>query len=159
MVDHHIKLETENVEAVKLLGLDKFITVSWNWPANPGVNLTNLQTGISGVGYFWTTQKNTLPLTENPKKYFPKSKTLKDTLNNTIHFTKVKHDTIIMETNDYWSTWWIKLDSKNTVENIKHFKIQLLFCNPKNTADVTSTQKNTDFRNSKPKKYSADPCL
>ena len=36
-------------------------------------------------------------------------------------------------------------------ENMKHFKIQLLFNNPKNTAAVTSTQKNTDSRNSKPK--------
>ena len=30
---------------------------------------------------------------------------------------------------------------KNTVENMKHFKIQLLFNNPKNTAAVISTQK------------------
>ena len=35
---------------------------------------------------------------------------------------------------------------------MKHLKIQHLSNNPKNTAAVTSTQKNTDFRNSKPKK-------
>ena len=44
---------------------------------------------------------------------------------------------------------WIKLDLKNTVENMKHLKIHHLFGNPKIT----------DFRNSKPKKYPADPCL
>ena len=35
---------------------------------------------------------------------------------------------------------------------MKHLRIQHLFNNPKNTAAVTSTQKNTNFRNSKPKK-------
>ena len=35
---------------------------------------------------FLNDPKNTLPLTENLKKYFPKSKALKDTLNNTIYF-------------------------------------------------------------------------
>ena len=33
------------------------------------------------------------------------------------------------------------MDPKNTVKNMKHFKIQLLFKNQKNTAAVTSTQK------------------
>ena len=42
---------------------------------------------------------------------------------------------------------------------MKHFEIQLIFNNPKNAAAVTSIYKNTDFWNSKPKKYSADPCL
>ena len=32
--------------------------------------------------------KNTLPLTENPKKYFPKSKTLKNTLEKHYSFGK-----------------------------------------------------------------------
>ena len=77
-----------------------------------GVDLTNLQTEISGVGYFWTTQKSTLPLTENPKKYFPKSKPLKIPSKNTIHLAKVKHDMMIMENRDYWSIWCIKLDPK-----------------------------------------------
>ena len=45
-----------------------------------GVDLAFLQTRISLVGYFWTTPKNTLPLKENPKKYFMKSETLKNTL-------------------------------------------------------------------------------
>ena len=36
---------------------------------------------------------------------------------------------------------------------MKHLKIQHLSNNPKNTAAVTSTPKNTDFRNSKPQKY------
>ena len=35
---------------------------------------------------------------------------------------------------------------------MKHLKIQHLSSNPKNTAAVSSTQKNTDFRNSKPKR-------
>ena len=52
-----------------------------------------------------------------------------------------------------------RIGPKNTVEDIKHLKIQHLFDNPKNTAALTSTQKNTDFRNSKPKKYSANPCM
>ena len=34
---------------------------------------------------------------------------------------------------------------------MKHLKIQHLSNNPKNTAAVNSTQKITDFRNSKPK--------
>ena len=50
---------------------------------------------------FLNDPKNTLPLTENLKKYFPKSKTLKNTLKNTIHFAKVMHDTIIIGTHDY----------------------------------------------------------
>ena len=33
-----------------------------------GVDLAYLKTGISGVGYFWTTQENTLPLKENLQK-------------------------------------------------------------------------------------------
>ena len=43
--------------------------MSWNkWPGGGGEDLAPIQTGISsGVGYFWTTQENTLPLTENPK--------------------------------------------------------------------------------------------
>ena len=36
-----------------------------------------------------------------------------------------------METHDYWSTWWRKLDPKKYCWNMKHFKIQLLFNNPK----------------------------
>ena len=35
---------------------------------------------------------------------------------------------------------------------MKHLKIQQLSNNQKNTTAVSSTQKNTDFRNSKPKK-------
>ena len=41
---------------------------------------------------------------------------------------------------------------KNTVENIKLLKIHHLSGNPKNTATMTNIQKNTNFRNSKPKK-------
>ena len=54
-----------------------------------------------------------------------------------------------MGTHDCWSTWWIKLAPKNTIENIKHFKIQFSFNNPKNTVAVTS--KNIGSGNSKPK--------
>ena len=53
----------------------------------------------------------------------------------------------------------MKLDPKDTVENVKHLKIQYFYLTAqKNTAAMTSTQKNTDFPNSKPKKYSANPC-
>ena len=88
---------------------------------------------------FLNDPKVTLALTESPKKYFSKRKTLKNILESNIHFAKVMHDTIIIVAHDYWSTWWIKLDSNSTVQNMKHFKIQLLFNNPKNTAAVTST--------------------
>ena len=89
-----------------------------------------------------------LGISEPPKKYFPNSKTLKYTLRNTIHFTKVKHDMAIMENHDYWSTWWIKLNPKDTVENMKCFK---KFNNPKNFSICDHYPKNTDCRNSKPK--------
>ena len=60
----------------------------------------------------------------------------------------------------YRSTWWIKLDLNNTVENIeKHLKIQHLFDNPKNTAVMTSIQEVQIFEIQNPKKYSPDPCL
>ena len=39
----------------------------------------------------------------------------------------------------------VKTGPKNTVENMKHFKIQLLFNNPKSTAAVISTQKKYRF--------------
>ena len=50
---------------------------------------------------FLSYRKNTLSLTEHPKKYFPKSKTRKNTLKNTIHLAKVKHYEIIMKNRDY----------------------------------------------------------
>ena len=43
------------------------VLFSFSFSQTQEVDLTNLQTEISGVGYFWTTQKNTLPPTENPK--------------------------------------------------------------------------------------------
>ena len=44
---------------------------------------------------------------------------------------------------------WIQ---KNTVENVKHFKIQLLFNNPKIYSSCDQYPQNTDSPNSKPKK-------
>ena len=41
-------------------------------------------------------KKNTLPLTENPQKNTFRKAKPKNTLKNTIHFAKVKHDVIIM---------------------------------------------------------------
>ena len=38
-----------------------------------------------------------------------------------------------------------KTGPKNTVENMKHFKIQLIFNDPKNTAAVSSTQQKYRF--------------
>ena len=115
------------------------------WPPYLGVPPWEL--GISEL------PKNTLPLIENPKNYCSKSKTLKIPSKNTIHLAKVKHDMIIMDNRDYWSTRCMKLDPKNTVKNMKHLKIQHLSNNPKNTAAVSCTPKNTDFRNWKPIKY------
>ena len=104
--------------------------------------------------------KNTLPLTEHPKKYFPKSKTLKNTLQNTIHLAKVKHSMIIMENRDYLSTRCIKLDPKSTVKNMKHLKIQHLSNNPKKIQQLRAVPKKIQiFQIQNPKKYSADPCL
>ena len=53
----------------------------------------------------------------------------------------------------------MKLNPKDTVENVKHLKIQHLFDNPKNTESMTSSQKNTDFPNSKPTKILCLPLL
>ena len=41
---------------------------------------------------------------------------------------------------------------ENTVEDIKHLKIQYLFDNPKKYSSFDQYPKNTDFRNSKPPK-------
>ena len=57
-----------------------------------------------------------------------------------IYLVQIKYEVIIKKNCDYRSTWWIKLDQKNTVKNMKHLKIQYLFNNPKNTAALTSTQ-------------------
>ena len=55
-----------------------------------GVDLTNLQTGISKVGYH---PKNTLPLTKKPKKStFRKAKPLKIPSEITFHSEKVNKD-------------------------------------------------------------------
>ena len=51
------------------------------------------------------------------------------------------------------------LENDPVLLNQKDILAQLLFNNPKNTAAVISTSKNTDSRNSKPKNHSADPCL
>ena len=50
---------------------------------------------------FLNDPKNTLPLTENPKEYFSKSKTLKNTLKTLFISQKSRHDMITMETHDY----------------------------------------------------------
>ena len=68
---------------------------------HPGGGLDKLTDRDQRSWVFLNDPKNTLPQTENPNKYFPKSKTLKNTLKNTINFSKVKHDMIIMETHDY----------------------------------------------------------
>ena len=83
--------------------------------------------------YFATygTPKKILSEKQNPKKYPPKTPEVPG----------------------------IKLQPKNTVQNMKHLKIQHYLTTLKNTAALGSTQKNTDLRNSKPKKYSADSCL
>ena len=65
-----------------------------------GMELTNLQTGIGGVGYFLTTQKY-FATNRKPKKILSKKQNPKNTIKNTIHFAKVMHDTIIIGTHDY----------------------------------------------------------
>ena len=52
-----------------------------------------------------------------------------------------------------------KTAPKNTVKNTKHLKIQHLSNNPKKYNSCEQYPRNTDFRNLKPKKYSAHPCL
>ena len=52
----------------------------------------------------------------------------------------------------------MKPDPKDTVENVKHLKIQHLFDNPKNTATMTNTKKIQIFQIQNPKIHSADPC-
>ena len=84
---------------------------------------------------------NSLPPTENPQKYFPTSKTLKYPQ---IHYSFRKNQAWYDNNGD---PWLLKNHVnktgplKNTIENIKHFKIQFLFNNIKNTAAVTTTQK------------------
>ena len=72
-----------------------------NQVTNPGGGLDKATDRDQRSWVLLNNPKNTLPPTENPKKYFPKNKTLKNTVKNTIHFAKVKHDMIIMETHDY----------------------------------------------------------
>ena len=56
---------------------------------------------------FLTYQKKYFATTRTPKKYFAKSKPIKNTLQNAIHLAKVKQDLAIMETHDHLSTWCI----------------------------------------------------
>ena len=107
----------------------------------PRVDLANLQTGISSIGYLRLTPKNTLSLTENPRIYFPKSKTLKISLWYTIHLVKLKHDMIMMKICVDWSAFWIKLYPTKYYWKSTTLKLQHLFSNPKRTAVATSTQK------------------
>ena len=52
------------------------------------------------------------------------------------------------------------LDPKNTVETLKHLKIQHIFNTLQKYFSAGQYPKNTDLRNDQiPKKYSADPCL
>ena len=55
-----------------------------------------------------------------PRKYFPKSKNLKNTLLNTIHLAKVKHNDEKLCLLIYLVN---KTGPKNTVENTKHLEI------------------------------------
>ena len=120
---------------------------------------------VSPRMWTWKTYRqgpSKLGISERPKKYFATNRkpqkilsekqNPKNILKNTIHFAKVKHDVIIMETHDYWSTWWIKLDPKKYCW--KHetlLKYNFYLTTQKTTAAVTSTQENTDSRNSNPK--------
>ena len=64
----------------------------------------------------------------------------------------IKHDMIIIKNSTVFTEVHgerINLDPKSSIKNIKYLEIQDLFNNQKNTAAVTSTQINTDFRNSK----------
>ena len=69
-----------------------------------------------------------------------------------IHLAKIKYDMIIMKNCVYWSTRWINLDQKILLQLKKYSEINYLFNNPKNTAAVTSTQKNRAFQNSNSQK-------
>ena len=116
--------------------------------------------GSAELGIFLNYPKNTLPLTENPKKYFPKSKTLKNTLKNTYSFRKsqawydnngdpwlLKH--LVNETGPRK----IQLKIWNTLKYIFYLttpKIQQLWLVPKKI-QIPEIQN--------PKKFSADPCL
>ena len=50
---------------------------------------------------FLNDPKNTFATNRKPKKKLSEKQNPKNTLKNTIHFAKVKHDVIIMETHDY----------------------------------------------------------
>ena len=93
---------------------------------------------------FFNDPKNISLPKENPKKYFPKSETLTLPSQNPIHLAKVKCEMIIMKNCTYWNTRWIKLDLKKYCRKHKTLKNTAFVWQPKNTAAMTSTQKNTD---------------
>ena len=65
------------------------------------VDLANLQTVISEVGYFLTTQKYFATDKKPKKNTFRKAKPLKIPSEITFHIAKVNKDMIIMENRDY----------------------------------------------------------
>ena len=65
-----------------------------------------------------------------------------------IHLAKVKHDMIMKYLIN-------ETGPKNTVENIKHLKVQIHLTNSKYTAVMTCTQKIQIFKIRNPKKYSS----
>ena len=115
-----------------------------------GVDLTNLLTGISRVGYFWTTQKY-FATVRKPKKILsekqsPKKYPLK-------HYLFRKSQAWYDNNGDPWLLTHLvsKTGPKNTVENMKHFKVQLSFTNRRKYSSCDQYPKNTGSRNSKPK--------
>ena len=99
---------------------------SWGWLFVYSVIIICLHSIIQNQvtnpgGWTWQTYRQgsaELGTSEQPKKhfatnrkpkrkYFPKSKTLKNALKNTIHFAKVKHNMIIMETRRKLPGEWI----------------------------------------------------
>ena len=67
---------------------------------NPGGGLDKPTDRDQRSWVFLTYPKKYFATDRMPKKYFPKNKTLKNTLQNAIHLAQVKHDMIIMENRD-----------------------------------------------------------
>ena len=124
-----------------------------------GVDLAYLNTGISGVGYFWTTTPKYFATKRKPPKYFPKIKPLTDTplTKNAFIESSVPDDN--NEELCLLNLLVNKTGSKIAVEHVKHVKIHHLFGNPNKYSNYDQHQKIQIFELQTPQKYPADPYL
>ena len=98
----------------------------------PGGELENPTDRDQWSQVFLNNSKNYFATDRKPKEILSEKQNPKKYPQNTIYFAKVKHD--IDNNGDPWLLKHLVNKTgpkKNTVENMKHFKIQLLFNSPK----------------------------